>query len=120
MAFHKVAAMYIKYTLVLRKLEECYDQIVHPQKRRLIRHMLDGTIGRLATSSVCAWMGSLSVRGGVNMNWVIICSISFTLRVLEMKHELYKMEILEYSYFDDLLTDMKLTPVNLMLHWGPC
>ena len=45
-AFQKVSTMYIKYVLTFRKLEECYDQIVHPQKRRLIRHMLDGTIGR--------------------------------------------------------------------------
>ena len=49
----------------------------------------------------------------------VICSLSFSLRVLEMKHELYKMEILEYSYFDDLLTDMKLTPVNLIVVY-PC
>ncbi|CAB1444708.1 unnamed protein product [Pleuronectes platessa] len=30
-----------------RKLEEIYDQVVHPQKRRLIRTILDGVIGRL-------------------------------------------------------------------------
>ena len=45
-AFQKVAAMYIQYILTFHKLEECYDQIVHPQKRRLIRHVLDGTMGR--------------------------------------------------------------------------
>ena len=39
--------MYINYVLIFRKLEECYDQVVHPQKRRLIRHILDGTMGRL-------------------------------------------------------------------------
>ena len=45
-AFQKVAPMYIQYILTFHKLEECYDQIVHPQKRRLIRHVLDGTMGR--------------------------------------------------------------------------
>ena len=45
-AFHKVATMYIKYIQIFRKLEECYDQVVHPQKRRPIRHILDGTMGR--------------------------------------------------------------------------
>jgi hypothetical protein len=80
-AFYKVATTYIRYTLVFRKLEECYDQMVHPQKRRLIRHMLDGTIGR----------------------------------ILEMKQELFSLELLEYSYFDDLLTDMKLTPADVQL-----
>ena len=52
-AFQKVSTMYIKYVLAFRKLEECYDQIVHPQKRRLIRHMLDGTIGRYMCVCVC-------------------------------------------------------------------
>ena len=46
-AFQKFATMYINYVLIFRKLEECYDQVVHPQKRRLIRHILDGTMGRL-------------------------------------------------------------------------
>ena len=46
MAFQKVATMYINYIQIFRKLEECYDQIVHPQKRRLVRHILDGTMGR--------------------------------------------------------------------------
>ena len=45
-AFQKFATMYINYALIFRKLEECYDQVVHPQKRRLIRHILDGTMGR--------------------------------------------------------------------------
>ena len=53
-AFQKVSSMYIKYVLAFRKLEECYDQIVHPQKRRLLRHMLDGTIGRY--TAVCLYM----------------------------------------------------------------
>ena len=41
-----------------------------------------------------------------------MCDCFLVPRILEMKHELFKMEILEYSYFDDLLTDMKLTPVS--------
>ncbi len=47
-AFQKFATMYIKYVVVFKRLEECYDQIVHPQKRRLVRHVLDGTMGRWA------------------------------------------------------------------------
>ena len=42
----------------------------------------------------------------------IFKKVFVALRILEMKQELFKMEILEYSYFDDLLTDMKLTPVR--------
>lgn len=33
-------------------------------------------------------------------------------RVLELKHEMVKLELLEFHYFDDILTDMKLTPVS--------
>lgn len=69
--------MYIKYIQIFRKLEQCYDQIVHPQKRRVLRHVLDGTMGR----------------------------------ILELKHEMVNLEFSEYHYFDDVLSDLKLTPV---------
>ncbi|CAF3033864.1 unnamed protein product [Rotaria socialis] len=39
--------MFVKYVQIFRKLEQCYDQIVHPQKRRLIRTVLDGCMGRV-------------------------------------------------------------------------
>ncbi|CAF3033847.1 unnamed protein product [Rotaria socialis] len=42
-----VATMFVKYVQIFRKLEQCYDQIVHPQKRRLIRTVLDGCMGRV-------------------------------------------------------------------------
>ena len=32
-------------------------------------------------------------------------------RMLELKHEMVNLELLEFHYFDDILTDMKLTPV---------
>lgn len=46
-AFQLLATMYVKYVQSFRKLEECYDQITHAQKRRLLRHVLDGCIGRI-------------------------------------------------------------------------
>lgn len=73
--------MYIKYIQIFRKLEQCYDQIVHPQKRRVLRHVLDGAMGR----------------------------------ILELKHEMVNLEFSEYHYFDDVLSDLKLTPVNTYL-----
>ena len=45
--FQLLATMYIKYIQSFRRLEDCYDQVVHPQKRRLLRHLLDGVMGRL-------------------------------------------------------------------------
>jgi len=77
-AFQLLATMYIKYIQIFRKLELCYDQIVHPQKRRVLRHVLDGTMGR----------------------------------ILELKHEMVGLEFSEYHYFDDVLSDLKLTPVS--------
>lgn len=35
------------------------------------------------------------------------------LRILELKHEMFNLEVLEFHYFDDILTDMKLTPVSI-------
>ncbi|XP_075386246.1 dynein regulatory complex protein 11 [Tenrec ecaudatus] len=45
--FDMLATFYIKYVQIFRKLENVYDQMVHPQKRLLIRKMLDGVMGRI-------------------------------------------------------------------------
>ncbi|KAF4533179.1 hypothetical protein B566_EDAN001721 [Ephemera danica] len=42
-----VVGLYAKYTLAINKLDLCYDQMVQPQKRILVRKLLDGSIGRL-------------------------------------------------------------------------
>lgn len=86
--------MYIKYIQIFRKLEECYDQVVHPQKRRPIRHILDGTMGRY----------KLRRTDTAFTNHLLF-------RMLELKHEMLGLELLEFHYFDDLLADLKLTPV---------
>ena len=80
-AFQLLATMYIKYIQIFRKLEQSYDQIVHPQKRRVLRHVLDGAMGR----------------------------------ILELKHEMVNLEFSEYHYFDDVLSDLKLTPVRTVI-----
>ena len=80
-AFQLLATMYIKYIQIFRKMEQCYDQIVHPQKRRVLRLVLDGVMGR----------------------------------VLELKNEMVNLEYSEFHYFDDVLSDLKLTPVGYEL-----
>nr|XP_036865630.1 dynein regulatory complex protein 11 isoform X3 [Manis javanica] len=45
--FQMLATFYIKYVQIFRNLENVYDQIVHPQKRILIRKLLDGVMGRI-------------------------------------------------------------------------
>ncbi|XP_058493439.1 dynein regulatory complex protein 11 isoform X1 [Solea solea] len=45
--FQRVAMFYVRYIQIFRQLETVYDLLVHPQKRRVIRAILDGVIGRL-------------------------------------------------------------------------
>lgn len=73
--------MYVKYVQSFRRLEECYDQIAHAQKRRILRNLLDGVMGRL----------------------------------IELKHEMIRLEFSEYHFFDDVLQDLKLTPNDIEL-----
>lgn len=78
--FQMLATFYIKYVQIFRNMENVYDQIVHPQKRMLIRKVLDGVMGR----------------------------------ILELKNEMVELELSEFHYFDDILQDLKLTPVRLL------
>lgn len=83
-AFQNIATLYLKYLQIFRKIEGCYDQVVHPQKRRVLRRMLDGVMGRL----------------------------------IELKNEMVLLEFSEFHYFDDILSDLKLTPVSsLVFEW---
>ncbi|XP_051046728.1 dynein regulatory complex protein 11 isoform X2 [Phodopus roborovskii] len=47
LVFQMLATFYIKYVQIFRNMENVYDQIVHPQKRMLIRKVLDGVMGRI-------------------------------------------------------------------------
>ncbi|KND02216.1 uncharacterized protein SPPG_02701 [Spizellomyces punctatus DAOM BR117] len=46
-AFQHLALLYVKYIQIFRRLEEAYDQIVHPQKRRLMKDVVLATMGRI-------------------------------------------------------------------------
>ncbi|XP_043549006.1 dynein regulatory complex protein 11 isoform X3 [Chiloscyllium plagiosum] len=45
--FQMLVTFYVKYVQIFRSMEVLYDQIVHPQKRRVIHHVLDGVMGRI-------------------------------------------------------------------------
>ncbi|XP_060088415.1 dynein regulatory complex protein 11 [Heteronotia binoei] len=47
LAFQMLGTFYIKYVQIFHNLEAAYDQIVHPQKRLIIRQVLDGVMGRI-------------------------------------------------------------------------
>lgn len=40
-----VFTLYVKYISLVKNLDECYDQIVQPQKRPMLRKLLDMCIG---------------------------------------------------------------------------
>ncbi|XP_044269643.1 dynein regulatory complex protein 11 [Tribolium madens] len=42
-----LSTLYVRYILVSNVLSECVDQMVQPQKRRLIRKLLEATLGRI-------------------------------------------------------------------------
>ncbi|XP_064308233.1 dynein regulatory complex protein 11 isoform X1 [Phalacrocorax carbo] len=46
-AFKMLATSYIKYMQIFRNLETAHDQLIHQQKRTVIRQVLDGVIGRI-------------------------------------------------------------------------
>jgi fatty acid synthase len=43
----RVSELYVNYISVVNKLNQCYDQIVHTQKRLVICKLLDAYIGRV-------------------------------------------------------------------------
>ncbi|TPX33247.1 hypothetical protein SmJEL517_g03843 [Synchytrium microbalum] len=46
-ALQHLAILYINYVQIFRSVENAYDQVVHPQKRRLLRDLLLSVTGRL-------------------------------------------------------------------------
>ena len=42
-----VSDLYVKYITVVNSLDQCYDQMVQPQKRILVRKLLDMSLGRM-------------------------------------------------------------------------
>lgn len=72
---------YLKYICLANKLEEVYDKMVQPQKRLLIRNILDACLGR----------------------------------IIELKHDLVNIDLMEFSYNDTVIERLKLTPTDTEL-----
>ena len=45
--FQYYAHLYLKYIDVYKKLEDIYDQMLHPQKKIIIKDMLENSLVRL-------------------------------------------------------------------------
>lgn len=76
-----VFELYAKYILAANRLETVYDELVQPQKRILVRKLLDSALGR----------------------------------VIELKHDLVSIDIMEFSYNDDVIKELKLVPQDIEL-----
>jgi hypothetical protein len=42
-----VRRLFVKYNDIMKKLDEIYETLIHPQKRLILRILLDGIVGRL-------------------------------------------------------------------------
>lgn len=72
---------YLKYICLANRLEEVYDKMIQPQKRELVRNLLDACLGR----------------------------------VIELKHDLVNIDLMEFSYNDAIVDRLKLTPIDTEL-----
>ena len=78
---YRLSSLYLHYLGLLRRFDTLYDQMVQPQKRRLLRRLLD----------------------------------SVACRVLELKDDLVRADLCETHCLDQVLQDLKLTPVRGLL-----
>lgn len=78
----KIFELYVKYIILGNKLDEIYDQMLQPQKRVLVKKLLDACLGR----------------------------------VCELKQDLVKVEMVEFSYNEEIMTKLKLTPLETETH----
>ncbi|XP_075146333.1 dynein regulatory complex protein 11 [Haematobia irritans] len=72
---------YLKYICIANRLEEVYDKMIQPQKRQLIRNILNACLGR----------------------------------IIELKHDLVNIDLMEFSYNDAVVERLKLTPIETEL-----
>ena len=60
--FQQYATLYIRYLQIFRRLEESYDQTVHPQKRMDLKKTLEAVMGRVLEVKETL----IGLKGGVN------------------------------------------------------
>ncbi|XP_067647279.1 dynein regulatory complex protein 11 [Eurosta solidaginis] len=76
-----VYEFYLRYIGIANRLEEVYDNMIQPQKRLLVRKLLDACLGR----------------------------------VIELKHDLVNIDLMEFSYNDVVVGRLQLTPIDTEL-----
>ena len=91
-AFQHFACLYIKYLQIFRKLESCYDCMIHPQKRIAVKGVLELVIRR-----VLELKSDLVTYNPPNS-------------YLKIPQGLEEPFAWEYVHLDDILVDLKLSP----------
>jgi hypothetical protein len=94
-AFQHFACLYIKYLQIFRKLEYCYDCMVHPQKRLSVKSVLELVIRRIIElkNDLVKWNPPNSY-----------------VKIPQGPEESFPWE---YVHLDDILVDLKLSPEML-------
>ena len=89
-AFQHFACLYIKYLQIFRKLEYCYDCMVHPQKRIAVKNVLELVIRRILElkTALVKWNPPNSY-----------------LKIPQGPEEPFPWE---YVHLDDILVDLKM------------
>mmetsp|Transcript_22524 Transcript_22524/g.32908 ORF Transcript_22524/g.32908 Transcript_22524/m.32908 type:complete len:897 (-) Transcript_22524:73-2763(-) len=94
-AFQHFACLYIKYLQIFRRLETCYDCMIHPQKRLHVKNMLELVIRRIIE---------------LKHDLVIWNPPNSQTRMPSGPEEAFPWE---YVHLDDILVDLKLSPDTL-------
>ena len=95
-AFQHFACLYIKYIQIFRKLEECYDGMIHPQKRIEVKKVLELVIRRVTE------LKNDLVKWNPPNSYVRMPTPGV--------EEAFPWE---YVHLDDILVDLKLSPETL-------
>ncbi|XP_071547715.1 IQ and AAA domain-containing protein 1-like [Panulirus ornatus] len=99
---HLLKGVYVRYLGVARHLNTCHDLLLHPQKRLLLRRLLDATVGRIV---------ELKVRAAVSKVRAAVSKV----RAAVSKHELVSLELSDVQHCDDIMSELNLTPQDLVV-----
>lgn len=95
--FQIYAQLYINYVQTFRKFEDVYDQIIHPQKRSIVKKMLDNTMMRIVELRKDLVMFNVGSKA-LNSDFVNFDELLFELKILP---EQLEVPIPRYLKVDD-------------------
>lgn len=85
--FQFYANVYLNYIQIYKKLEECYDQIIHPQKRRNLKLMLDNSMLRILELKNDLIMFNVDTKA-LNSDFVNLDELLYSLKILPDRFEI--------------------------------